>query len=124
MRITGANDILALNRKTKSGSNYEQQANQVLAKNLKGKLLLIHGGHGCIMFLLHSYLVADALMKANKDLISCCYQCTPWLWSGWPPTLWRRKMGLFYSVPDESYSTQRVSNQNDADPSVRQESKF
>jgi dipeptidyl aminopeptidase/acylaminoacyl peptidase len=48
-------------------SNYEQQANQTLAKNLKGKLLLIHGGMDDNVPPYNSYLVADALMKANKD---------------------------------------------------------
>ena len=48
-------------------SNYEQQANQVFAKNLKGKLLLIHGGMDDNVPPYNSYLVADALIKANKD---------------------------------------------------------
>ncbi|MFO7669081.1 MAG: DPP IV N-terminal domain-containing protein [Bacteroidales bacterium] len=48
-------------------SNYEQQANQVYAKNLKGKLFLIHGGMDDNVPPYNSYLVADALIKANKD---------------------------------------------------------
>ena len=48
-------------------SNYEQQANQTLAKNLKGKLLLAHGGMDDNVPPYNSYLVADALIKANKD---------------------------------------------------------
>lgn len=48
-------------------SNYEQQANQVYAKNLKGKLLLVHGGMDDNVPPYNSYLVADALIKANKD---------------------------------------------------------
>jgi dipeptidyl aminopeptidase/acylaminoacyl peptidase len=48
-------------------SNYEQQANQTYAKNLKGKLLLIHGGMDDNVPPYNSYLVADALIKANKD---------------------------------------------------------
>jgi dipeptidyl aminopeptidase/acylaminoacyl peptidase len=48
-------------------SNYEQQANQLYAKNLKGKLLLIHGGMDDNVPPYNSYLVADALIKANKD---------------------------------------------------------
>ncbi|AEI49177.1 S9 family peptidase [Runella slithyformis] len=48
-------------------SNYEQQANQVHAKNLKGKLLLVHGGMDDNVPPYNSYLVADALIKANKD---------------------------------------------------------
>lgn len=48
-------------------SNYEQQANQTLAKNLKGKLLLAHGGMDDNVPPYNTYLVADALIKANKD---------------------------------------------------------
>ncbi|MDX2430410.1 MAG: prolyl oligopeptidase family serine peptidase, partial [Bacteroides sp.] len=48
-------------------SNYEHQANQVYAKNLKGKLLLIHGGMDDNVPPYNTYLVVDALIKANKD---------------------------------------------------------
>jgi len=48
-------------------SNYEPQANQVTAKNLKGKLLLAHGGMDDNVPPYNTYLVADALIKANKD---------------------------------------------------------
>lgn len=48
-------------------SNYEQQANQVHAANLKGKLLLVHGGMDDNVPPYNTYLVVDALVKANKD---------------------------------------------------------
>ncbi len=48
-------------------SNYEYQANQTHAGNLKGKLLLIHGGMDDNVPPYNTYLVADALIKANKD---------------------------------------------------------
>jgi len=48
-------------------SNYEHQANQTHAKNLKGKLMIIHGGMDDNVPPYNSYLVADALIKANKD---------------------------------------------------------
>jgi dipeptidyl aminopeptidase/acylaminoacyl peptidase len=48
-------------------SNYEKQANQTFAKDLKGKLLIIHGGMDDNVPPYNSYLVADALIKANKD---------------------------------------------------------
>ncbi len=48
-------------------SNYESQANQTFAKNLKGKLMLVHGGMDDNVPPYNSYLVADALIKANKD---------------------------------------------------------
>jgi len=48
-------------------SNYLSQANQSYAENLKGKLLLIHGGMDDNVPPYNTYLVADALIKANKD---------------------------------------------------------
>ncbi len=47
--------------------NYEDQANQNFAKNLKGKLLLAHGGMDDNVPPYNTYLVVDALIKANKD---------------------------------------------------------
>jgi len=47
--------------------NYTAEANQGLAKNLKGKLLLAHGGLDDNVPPYNTYLVADELIKANKD---------------------------------------------------------
>jgi dipeptidyl-peptidase 4 len=49
------------------GDNYEKQANQVYAKNLKGKLLLAHGNMDDNVPVQNTLLVVDALVKANKD---------------------------------------------------------
>src|SRR5215203_3871408 len=49
------------------GNNYEKQANQLSAKNLKGKLLLVHGAMDDNVPPSNTYLVVDALVKANKD---------------------------------------------------------
>ena len=48
-------------------SNYADQANQNFAKNLKGKLLLAHGTMDDNVPPSNTLLVADALIKANKD---------------------------------------------------------
>ncbi len=48
-------------------SNYEDQATQTFAKNLKGKLLLAHGGMDDNVPPYNTYLVVDSLVKANKD---------------------------------------------------------
>lgn len=50
-----------------SGDNYEKQANQLYAKNLKGKLLLAHGTMDDNVPPGNTMLVVDALIKANKD---------------------------------------------------------
>ncbi|MEQ1605484.1 MAG: DPP IV N-terminal domain-containing protein [Pyrinomonadaceae bacterium] len=49
------------------GDNYKMQANQEYAKNLTGKLLLAHGGMDDNVPPFNTYLVVDALVKANKD---------------------------------------------------------
>ena len=54
-------------RDGKGGSNYDDQANQNLAKNLKGKLLLAHGTMDNNVPPDNTLLVVDALIKANKD---------------------------------------------------------
>jgi len=48
-------------------SNYESQANQNFASNLKGKLLLAHGTMDNNVPPNNTLLVVDALIKANKD---------------------------------------------------------
>ena len=48
-------------------SNYDNQANQNFAANLKGKLMLAHGGMDDNVPPYNTYLVVDALEKANKD---------------------------------------------------------
>jgi dipeptidyl-peptidase 4 len=47
--------------------NYEAEANQNFAKNLKGHLLLAHGTMDTNVPPYQTLLVADALIKANKD---------------------------------------------------------
>jgi dipeptidyl aminopeptidase/acylaminoacyl peptidase len=49
------------------GDNYEKQANQNYAKNLKGHLLLAHGTMDDNVPPNNTLLVVDALIKANKD---------------------------------------------------------
>lgn len=48
-------------------SNYTDQANQTVAANLKGKLLLAHGTMDDNVPPYNTLLVVDALIKANKD---------------------------------------------------------
>ncbi len=47
--------------------NYADEANQTHAANLRGKLLLAHGGMDDNVPPYNTYLVVDALIKANKD---------------------------------------------------------
>jgi dipeptidyl aminopeptidase/acylaminoacyl peptidase len=54
-------------RDGKGSSNYDDQANQNLAKNLKGKLLLAHGTMDNNVPPNNTLLVVNELIKANKD---------------------------------------------------------
>lgn len=56
-----------LSRNANGTDNYEAEANQTLAKNLQGKLLLAHGTIDDNVPPDNTMLVADALIKANKS---------------------------------------------------------
>jgi dipeptidyl-peptidase 4 len=56
-----------LARTSDASDNYAPEANQVLAKNLKGKLLLAHGTMDDNVPPYNTLLVVNELMKANKD---------------------------------------------------------
>lgn len=56
-----------LTKKDEKTSNYDNQANQNDAKNLKGHLLLAHGMADDNVPPYNTLLVVDALIKANKD---------------------------------------------------------
>ena len=54
-------------KKSDGTSNYDAFANQNLAGNLKGHLLLVHGTSDTNVPLNNTLLVVDALIKANRD---------------------------------------------------------
>lgn len=49
------------------GDNYRAQASVHMAKNLKGKLLLVHGDMDANVHIAHSLQLADQLIEHNKD---------------------------------------------------------
>ena len=63
----GERYIGLLVKDAKGKNNYEDQANQNFASGLKGKLLLAHGGADDNVPPYNTYLVVEALEKANKD---------------------------------------------------------
>jgi dipeptidyl-peptidase-4 len=63
----GERYIGLLTKDASGKSNYEDQANQNFAKNLKGHLMLAHGTMDDNVPPSNTYLVVDALIKANKD---------------------------------------------------------
>jgi len=56
-----------LEKKPDGTTNYDNQANQLVAKNLKGKLLLAHGTMDTNVPPNNTLLVVNELIKANKD---------------------------------------------------------
>jgi len=56
-----------LERKSDGTTNYDDQANQNIAKNLKGHLLLAHGTMDTNVPPYNTLLVVNELIKANKD---------------------------------------------------------
>ena len=63
----GERYIGLLTKDANGKSNYEDQANENFAKNLKGHLMLAHGTMDDNVPPVNTYLVVDALIKANKD---------------------------------------------------------
>jgi dipeptidyl-peptidase 4 len=63
----GEKFIGLLDRKPDGTSNYDGQANESLAKNLKGHLLLMHGTLDDNVPPYLTLLLVDSLIKANKD---------------------------------------------------------
>ena len=76
-------------------SNYEDQANQVYAKNLKGKLLLAHGGMDDNVPPYNTYLVVDALVKANKDFDLIIFPNKRHGFGDYNPYMMRRRWDYF-----------------------------
>jgi len=62
-----------IEEKTDGTTNYDNQANQLLAKNLKGKLLITHGTMDNNVPPSNTLLVVEALIKANKDFDMILY---------------------------------------------------
>ncbi|MCG1036007.1 S9 family peptidase [Polaribacter sargassicola] len=56
-----------LEGKADGTTNYDNQANQLIAKDLKGKLLITHGSMDNNVPPSNTMLVVEALIKANKD---------------------------------------------------------
>jgi dipeptidyl aminopeptidase/acylaminoacyl peptidase len=56
-----------LQRKSNGTTNYDNQANELIAKNFKGKLLLAHGTTDSNVPPDNTLLVVNELIKANKD---------------------------------------------------------
>jgi dipeptidyl aminopeptidase/acylaminoacyl peptidase len=78
-----------------ANSDYEAQANENLAKNLKGKLLLAHGLMDDNVPPSNTMLVIDALEKANKDYDLVVFPNSPHGYGQFAPYMMRRRWDYF-----------------------------
>ncbi len=76
-------------------SNYEAQANQNYAKNLKGKLLLAHGMMDNNVPPSNTMLVVDALIKANKTFDLIVFPNSAHGYGSFAPYMMRRRWDYF-----------------------------
>lgn len=76
-------------------SNYEDQANQNYAKNLKGKLMLAHGMMDDNVPPYNTLLVVEALEKANKDYDLVIFPNSPHGYGPYSPYMMRRRWDYF-----------------------------
>ena len=75
--------------------NYEVQANQTYAKNLKGKLMLAHGLMDNNVPPYNTYLVIEALTKANKDYDLVVFPNAAHGFGTYSPYMMRRRWDYF-----------------------------
>jgi dipeptidyl aminopeptidase/acylaminoacyl peptidase len=76
-------------------SNYDAQANQNLAKNLKGKLMLAHGMMDNNVPPYNTLLVAEALEKANKSFDLVIFPNSPHGYGQYSYYMMRRRWDYF-----------------------------
>ncbi len=78
-----------------ANSNYDAQANENYAKNLKGKLMLAHGLMDNNVPPQNTLLVIDALEKANKDYDLVVFPNSPHGYGNFSPYMMRRRWDYF-----------------------------
>jgi dipeptidyl aminopeptidase/acylaminoacyl peptidase len=98
-----------------SNSNYEAQANENYAKNLKGHLMLAHGLMDNNVPPQNTLLVVEALEKANKDYDLVIFPNSPHGYGGFSPYMMRRRWDYFVknllgAEPPKEYELKAVSD--------------
>jgi len=76
-------------------SDYEAQANQNYAKNLKGKLMLVHGMMDDNVPPYNTLLVVEALQKANKSFDLVIFPNSAHGYGSYSPYMMRRRWDYF-----------------------------
>jgi len=86
---------IGLLTKENGKDNYEAQANQLYAKNLKGKLMLAHGMMDNNVPPYNTLLVIEALEKANKDYDLVVFPNAAHGYGPYSPYMMRRRWDYF-----------------------------
>jgi dipeptidyl aminopeptidase/acylaminoacyl peptidase len=111
---------IGLEKKNADGTtNYDSQANEDFAKNLKGRLLLIHGTMDDNVPPNNTLLVVDALIKANKDFDLLLIPNARHNYEAANPYVTRRRWDYFVryladGVPPEEYQMRPYDEQRAA----------
>jgi dipeptidyl aminopeptidase/acylaminoacyl peptidase len=111
---------IGLEKKNADGTtNYDSQANEDSAKNLKGRLLLIHGTMDDNVPPNNTLLVVDALIKANKDFDLLLIPNARHNYEAANPYVTRRRWDYFVryladGVPPEEYQMRPYDEQRAA----------
>jgi len=91
----GERYIGLLSKNADGKDNYESQANQIYAKNLKGKLMLAHGMMDNNVPYSNTMLVVEALEKANKDYDLVIFPNSAHGYGAYSPYMMRRRWDYF-----------------------------
>jgi len=91
----GERYIGLLTKDASGKSNYEDQANQNFAQNLKGKLMLAHGMMDDNVPPYNTLLVVEALEKAGKDYDLVIFPNSPHGYGQYSPYMMRRRWDYF-----------------------------
>lgn len=101
-----------------SASDYAAQANQLYAKNLKGKLLLAHGLMDDNVPPYNTWLVVEALEEANKDYDLIIFPAARHSFAKFKPYMMRRRWDYFvrhllHAEPPKEYKLKAKENLED-----------
>lgn len=91
----GERYIGLLTKDANGKDNYEAQANQLYAKDLKGKLMLAHGMMDNNVPPYNTLLVVEALEKANKDYDLVIFPASTHGYGSYAPYMMRRRWDYF-----------------------------
>ncbi len=91
----GERYIGLLTKNADGTDNYTAQANQIYAKNLKGKLMLAHGMMDDNVPPYNTLLVVEALEKANKDFDLVIFPNSAHGYGQYSPYMMRRRWDYF-----------------------------